>query len=74
MLAITADRITYGALGTTQAHAALITPQTRIYPGTGGALLAAISVGMQVDVETTDGIHAEAIRAGGDRDNLSGCG
>jgi hypothetical protein len=69
VLAITADRITYGALGTTQAHAALITPQTRIYPGTGGALLAAISVGMQVDVETTDGIHAEAIRAGGDRDN-----
>ncbi len=63
VISITDDRITYGGPGTPMAHAALITPLTRIYVGGLRTESTAVTEGMPVEVTTTDGVRAEAIRA-----------
>jgi hypothetical protein len=63
VLAISPERITYGQLGTTEAKASFITPATSITINGQPSASSAITVGMSVEVTTTDGARADEITA-----------
>ena len=62
VISVTDTRITYGVPGTPKAKAAFLLPATRVTIDGEKAAASELSVGMDVEVATVDGTHADMIR------------